>query len=98
MVEDIRDKQISRIVIEGYKSIEKCDLELNTLNVLIGANGAGKSNLISFFKLIGKIVDEQLQLAVGESGGPDSVLHFGRKKQNGLKLSFILAIMGINLA
>ena len=29
MVEDIRDKQISRIVIEGYKSIEKCELELN---------------------------------------------------------------------
>ena len=57
MVDDIREKQISRIVIEGYKSIEKCDLELNTLNVLIGANGAGKSNLISFFKLIGKIVD-----------------------------------------
>ena len=56
MAEDIRDKQISRILIEGYKSIEKCDLKLNTLNVLIGANGAGKSNLISFFKLIGKMI------------------------------------------
>lgn len=85
MAEDIRDKQISRILIEGYKSIEKCDLKLNTLNVLIGANGAGKSNLISFFKLIGKIVDEQLQLAVGESGGPDAVLHFGRKRTERLK-------------
>ena len=85
MVDDIREKQISRIVIEGYKSIEKCDLELNRLNILIGANGAGKSNLISFFKLIGKIVDEQLQLAIGESGGPDSVLHFGRKKTERLK-------------
>ncbi|MDV8151886.1 MULTISPECIES: AAA family ATPase [Acinetobacter calcoaceticus/baumannii complex] len=85
MVDDTQDKQISRILIEGYKSIEKCDLDLNTLNVLIGANGAGKSNLISFFKLIGKIVDEQLQLAVGEAGGPDAVLHFGRKKTEKLK-------------
>lgn len=85
MTEDIREKQISRIVIDGYRSIETCDLKLNRLNVLIGANGAGKSNLISFFKLIGRIIDEQLQLAVGESGGPDSILHFGRKKTERLK-------------
>ena len=41
--------QISRLDISGYKSIAKCDLELGLLNVLIGANGAGKSNLIGFF-------------------------------------------------
>jgi predicted ATPase len=48
--------------------------------VLIGANGAGKSNFIGFFKLIRKILDEQLQLTVSEQGGPDALLHYGRKK------------------
>lgn len=48
--------------------------------MLIGANGAGKSNFIGFFRLIRKILDMQLQSAVGTAGGPDALLHFGRKK------------------
>lgn len=71
--------QISRLVIHGYKSIADCDLSMGSLNVLIGANGAGKSNFIDFFRLINRILDEQLQSAVGHAGGPDSLLHFGRK-------------------
>ncbi|MBI3759176.1 MAG: chromosome segregation protein SMC, partial [Deltaproteobacteria bacterium] len=36
---------ISKLTIEGFKSIRKLeDFKLRTLNVLIGANGAGKSN------------------------------------------------------
>ena len=44
-----RQEQLSRIVIKGFKSIKYCDLELSNLNVLIGSNGAGKSNFISVF-------------------------------------------------
>ncbi|RDI10755.1 AAA family ATPase [Comamonas sp. AG1104] len=73
-------EQISRIVLRGYKSIAQCDLKLNRLNVLIGANGAGKSNFIGFFRLISRILDKQLQTTVGINGGPDALLHFGRKK------------------
>ncbi|MDY0138017.1 MAG: hypothetical protein RBS36_12675, partial [Thiomicrospira sp.] len=54
--------QLSMLHLEGYKTIAECHLELSMLNVLIGANGAGKSNFIGFFKLIRKILDEQLQL------------------------------------
>jgi predicted ATPase len=72
--------QLSRLLLQGYKSIAACDIELGVLNVLIGANGAGKSNFIGFFRLISKILDQQLQAAVGTAGGPDAMLHFGRKK------------------
>jgi predicted ATPase len=72
--------QLSRLSLRGYKSIATCDIELGRLNVLIGANGAGKSNFIGFFRLISRILDKQLQTAVGEAGGPDALLHFGRKK------------------
>lgn len=77
--------QISRLVLEGYKSIVKCDVELGRLNILIGANGAGKSNFIGFFRLINRILDHQLQLAVGEMGGPDAMLHYGRKTTEELR-------------
>lgn len=77
--------QISRLVLSGYKSIAACDLELGRLNVLIGANGAGKSNFIGFFRMINRILDQQLQTAVGQAGGPDALLHFGRKKTEELR-------------
>ncbi len=72
--------QLSRIVLRGFKSIRECDLELKELNVLIGPNGAGKSNFIGFFRLIQQMLEGQLQLYVGKQGGPDALLHFGRKK------------------
>jgi predicted ATPase len=81
MIKKVYDSnQLSRLVLRGYKSIAECDIELGKLNVLIGANGAGKSNFIGFFRLINRILDQQLQAAVGAAGGPDALLHFGRKK------------------
>ena len=77
--------QITRLVLHGYKSIAECEIDLGRLNVLIGANGAGKSNFIGFFRLINRILDQQLQVAVGDVGGPDALLHFGRKKTEELK-------------
>ena len=69
------------IRIAGWKSIRDIDpkLELGSLNVLIGANGSGKSNFVSFFRLLHEMVDERLQTYLGQSGGADSVLHFGSK-------------------
>lgn len=71
--------QISKLVIKGFKSIECLELRMGSLNILIGANGAGKSNFIGFFRMIQNILDRNLQNYVGQAGGPDAVLHFGRK-------------------
>jgi len=72
-------KQLSRIVLKGFKSIASCDLQLSRLNVLIGANGAGKSNFIGFFRLVQQLLEQNLQVNVSRQGGPDALLHFGRK-------------------
>ena len=76
----MNQNQLSRIVLRGFKSIRECDLELKEMNVLIGPNGAGKSNFIEFFKLIQQIIEGKLQRYVGLHGGPDAILHFGRKR------------------
>ena len=39
--------KLKRIEIKGFRSIKNMMLELRPLNVLIGANGAGKSNLMA---------------------------------------------------
>jgi predicted ATPase len=71
---------IKRITIEGFKSIRKLeDFELRPLNVLIGANGAGKSNFIGFFRLMRELIGQRLQLKVGRDGGANACLYLGPK-------------------
>jgi AAA15 family ATPase/GTPase len=41
---------LDRLTIRGFKSIRELeDFHFGDLNVFIGGNGAGKSNLIEFF-------------------------------------------------
>jgi len=69
---------LERIKIEGYKSIKSLDIALMPINVLIGSNGVGKSNFVSFFKLVNKIYEQRLQQYALQQGA-DNLLHFGRK-------------------
>lgn len=72
---------IEKLSIHGFKSIRELNnLSLNNLNVLIGANGAGKSNFISFFRLLARLMAGELNYYVAKSGGPDAFLHYGRKR------------------
>ncbi len=70
---------LKKIQIKGYKSIRDMDLELTALNVLIGANGVGKSNFISVFKLLRWMLQSpgQLQVFIGQSGGANALLFDG---------------------
>jgi predicted ATPase len=70
---------LKRIDLKGYKSIKEASLELRALNVFIGANGSGKSNLVSFFKLLNNMMTGNLQSFVATSGGANSLLHYGAR-------------------
>jgi predicted ATPase len=72
--------KLNRITLKGFKSIREMDLPLGSLNVLIGANGVGKSNLLSFFRLLNALGEQNLQLFVGKQGGANALLHHGRKR------------------
>lgn len=69
---------LNRIQVKGFKSIRELDLELRPLNVLIGANGSGKSNLLEVFRLMREVVLERLQSYVAKRGGADNLLHMGQ--------------------
>lgn len=72
--------RIKDFSLEGFKSIRKADFEFTNLNVLIGANGAGKSNLIGFFRMLNYLQSGALQTHVGAQGGANALLHYGAKK------------------
>ena len=70
---------LRRVALTGFKSIKAMDLELRGLNVLIGANAAGKSNLVSFFKMLNEMGEHRLQQFVAASGRAHSLLFYGPK-------------------
>jgi predicted ATPase len=73
-------RPIRKMTLKGYKSIRLLeDFELTEVNVLIGANGCGKSNFVSFFHLLRELVEERLEKAVNKAGGADKQLYLGPK-------------------
>jgi len=71
---------IDRITLKGFKSIEALEsFELRELNVLIGANGSGKSNFVDYFRMLRAMADEAFQQYVLEAGGGDGFLFLGPK-------------------
>ncbi len=70
---------IEHLQISGYKSIQNASIDFTRLNVLIGANGAGKSNLVSFFSFLQASLDRRLDEFIPRAGGRESLLHFGVK-------------------
>lgn len=76
--------QLKEIKIWGYKSLgtntQPIELKLNDLNIIIGANGAGKSNFISFFQMLSNMMTGALQVYIGKNGLAESLLQFGSKR------------------
>lgn len=73
-------KMLTKLELYGFKSIRELgDLGFEPMNVLIGANGAGKSNLISFFKMLNWMTPSpgNLQFYIGKVGGANVLLHDG---------------------
>lgn len=72
--------RLTRLDLQGFKTIERLEnFEFRPLNVLIGANAAGKSNLISFFRLLNWMTPApgNLQEHIARSGGASALLHDG---------------------
>lgn len=72
--------RLSALSVEGFRSIKSQRVELDGLNVLIGANGAGKSNFLAALQLLGSIATEGLASFVGRSGGASELLFMGPRR------------------
>jgi len=85
---------ISKLTIKGYKSIRSLEnFELRNLNILIGPNGGGKSNFLSFFEFLLRFVEgeESFTTYLQKKGGADRFLYLGPKTTNQITISFCLS-------
>lgn len=73
-------KTISKITVSGFKSIDRRqEVELAQLNIVLGANGAGKSSFVAFFKMLSEMMRGDLQVWAGVQGGADRLFSYGVK-------------------
>lgn len=75
--------ELKSISLQGYKTYRDLPrFEPGRLSILVGGNGSGKSNLVSFFSLLYRMMARpgELQLSVGEADGAHRILHDGPKR------------------
>lgn len=73
--------QLRTIRIKGFKSIKEQEINFNRVNILIGSNGAGKSNLISAFTLLEEIIKKRLGVYSAQRGADAFCTVVGNKHQ-----------------
>ena len=92
--------ELDYITIKGFKSLKAVDqLKLGSCNVVIGANGSGKSNFIESFAFLNQIREGRLQEYSELAGGADNLLFLGSKETSELffKLSFQDGVNGYEI-
>lgn len=80
-------RKLNHIKVQGFKSLRDINLQLSNLNVLIGGNGAGKSNFISLFRLLHEMVHGRLNFTVAKAGGAGVFFYNGPEAAAQIKVS-----------
>jgi predicted ATPase len=64
----------SQLSVSGYRRLKSVDIALRPLNVLIGANGVGKSSFLDIFNVLAASAEGNLQTTITDLGGMVSLL------------------------
>ena len=66
--------EFTRLSIRNYRRLHHVDLELRPLNVLIGANGSGKTSILEVMELLAGSAQGKLHDTISADGGLNSLL------------------------
>lgn len=72
--------KLTRVRVEGFRSLKNVELDLGPVTVLIGPNGAGKSNLLGALTMARMLAFESLQVFVSRLGGATFLMHYGPRQ------------------
>ena len=78
---------LSKISIKNFKNFDSVALELSNLNVIVGANASGKSNLLQAIKFIKDIEEEGIENAISLQGGIEFLTNIQQKEHKNCTIS-----------
>lgn len=88
---------LDTLTVKGFKSIRELnEFKLGNLNVLIGANGTGKSNFIQIFRMLMAMTQKNLSKFILERGGADNFLFNGPKITSKIDMELEFTSMSFN--
>lgn len=79
---------LRHVRIRNYKSIAHCAIDLKPVSILVGRNGAGKSNFLDALRFVIDGLEKSLDLAIRDRGGIDAV----RRKSTGHPHNFSIEL------
>jgi predicted ATPase len=79
---------LTQVSVENYKSIEKCSVEARQLTILVGRNGAGKSNLLDALRFVADSLRDGMENAIKARGGLNEV----RRRSTGHPRNFAVKL------
>ena len=83
---------LDKLTVKGFKSIKELnEFKLGDLNVIIGANGAGKSNFVQIFRMLMAMTQKNFSRFILERGGADNFLFNGPKVTQSINMEFEFA-------
>src|SRR3954470_15863517 len=81
---------IRQLHVRGYKSLQDATLTMRPLRILIGANAAGKSNVVDALRFLSEAVQSDVATALARRGGLPTVVFLGSpEKRFELGLDYI---------
>ena len=92
-----KSKNLKHLKIEGFKSIAKLDLPMENINILIGANGSGKTNFISLFTFLQHLSRGKLRHYIETEGGAERFFHFGTRRTNHIMFDLKVGFNGYHV-
>ncbi len=88
--------ELKKVVIKNFKSLHDCEIDIGKLNVVVGANASGKSNLVEAFRLLKKIYVEKDPFPFLEWWGYNNVV-WQRKEELPLIIGLLFDIEGYDV-
>jgi len=85
---------IQKLEITGFRSLKHVTWRPGPLNLLVGPNGGGKSNVLRCLELISTVAGGGLQDSIEQSGGVVPILWDRKARSIGWRLHFDLAKEG----
>ncbi|MCZ7363015.1 MAG: ATP-binding protein [Candidatus Methanoperedens sp.] len=87
---------LKKVFIKNFKSLHDCEIDIGKLNVVVGANASGKSNLVEAFRLLKKIYADKDSFPFLEWWGYNNVV-WQRKEELSITIGLLFNIEGYDV-
>ena len=87
---------LKKVFIKNFKSLHDCEIDIGKMNVVVGANASGKSNLVEAFRLLKKIYVDKDSFPFLEWWGYNNVV-WQRKEELPIIIGLLFNIEGYDV-